>query len=76
MSSSPSSHPAPATGATLREILAFDDGGTLRLLLAPAGQDIGVRGVAFGDEDTGGPAGARIVLAVGPSAGAPGAAAA
>lgn len=75
MSSSPS-YGVPAAGATLREILAFDDEGTLRLLLAPAGQDVAVRGVAFGDEDAGRPADARIVLAVGPPADSPDAAAA
>ncbi|MEK8145969.1 hypothetical protein NKH18_46440 [Streptomyces sp. M10(2022)] len=57
-----------AAGATLREILAFDDAGTLRLLLAPAGQDVTVRGVAFGDEEAGRLADAHVVLAVGPPA--------
>ncbi|MET8329600.1 helix-turn-helix domain-containing protein [Streptomyces sp. NPDC005181] len=55
-------------GAELRDVLAFDDGGTLRLLLAPAGQDICVRGVAVGDEGPGQPLDRRIVLAVGPPA--------
>ncbi|MGW8887171.1 PucR family transcriptional regulator [Streptomyces sp. NPDC055749] len=53
-------------GSTLREILAFDDSGTLRLLLAPAGQDVTVRGVVFGDEEDAQAAEACAVLAVGP----------
>ena len=59
-------HDAPAQGSTLREILAFDDSGTLRLLLAPAGQDVTVRGVVFGDEEGAQTAAACAVLAVGP----------
>ncbi|MEU8675314.1 helix-turn-helix domain-containing protein [Streptomyces sp. NPDC048560] len=59
------SHDVPARGCTLRDLLAFDDSGTLRLLLAPAGQDAAVRGVVFGDEE-GTPAEACAVLAVGP----------
>ncbi|MCX4679829.1 helix-turn-helix domain-containing protein [Streptomyces sp. NBC_01433] len=61
-------HGVPASGGTLREILEFDDSGTLRLLLAPSGQDIEVRGVAFGDEEANRSAEAHIVLAVGASA--------
>ncbi|WP_328907234.1 helix-turn-helix domain-containing protein [Streptomyces sp. NBC_00234] len=59
-------HDVPAQGSTLREILAFDDSGTLRLLLAPAGQDVTVRGVVFGDEEGAQAAEACAVLAVGP----------
>jgi hypothetical protein len=58
----------PQSGVTLREILAFDDGGTLRLLLAPADHVVGVRGVAVGDEGQAQPLDQRIVLAVGPPA--------
>ncbi|MFF4245628.1 PucR family transcriptional regulator [Streptomyces sp. NPDC001822] len=50
---------------TLRQILEHDEEGVLRLLLAPAGQDVTVLGVIIGDE---GPARAhagRIVLAAG-----------
>ncbi|MFE7752941.1 PucR family transcriptional regulator [Streptomyces sp. NPDC057428] len=50
---------------TLRQILEHDEEGVLRLLLAPAGQDVAVLGVIIGDE---GPARAhagRIVLAAG-----------
>ncbi|MEE1742754.1 helix-turn-helix domain-containing protein [Streptomyces sp. BE147] len=60
-------HEVTAAGLTLREILAFDDSGALRLLLAPAGQDVEVRGVTFGDEVADRPAGAHMVLAVGAS---------
>ncbi|MFE2087643.1 PucR family transcriptional regulator [Streptomyces sp. NPDC059460] len=58
----------PQSGVTLREILAFDDSGTLRLLLAPADHVVGVRGVAVGDEGQAQPLDRRIVLAVGPPA--------
>ncbi|MEW2489741.1 helix-turn-helix domain-containing protein [Streptomyces sp. NPDC048411] len=58
----------PQSGVTLREILAFDDGGTLRLLLAPADHVVGVSGVAVGDEGQAQPLDQRIVLAVGPPA--------
>ncbi|MEV6263886.1 helix-turn-helix domain-containing protein [Streptomyces sp. NPDC051784] len=50
---------------TLRQILAHDDEGVLRLLVAPAGQDLAVHGVIIGDE---GPARTHeggIVLATG-----------
>ncbi|WP_069169986.1 helix-turn-helix domain-containing protein [Streptomyces griseus] len=67
MTSSPS--PAePDPGATLRRLLAYDDAGTLRLLVAPAQRDVAVRAVVFGDEGAGGHAGGHVVLAVGPSA--------
>ncbi|MEU0837556.1 helix-turn-helix domain-containing protein [Streptomyces sp. NPDC005969] len=58
----------PQSGVTLREILAFDDIGILRLLLAPADHVVGVRGVAVGDEGQAQPLDQRIVLAVGPPA--------
>ncbi|MEU1127529.1 PucR family transcriptional regulator, partial [Streptomyces sp. NPDC005899] len=57
-----------AAGATLRRLLAYDDAGTLRLLLAPGGPDVAVRGVLFGDEVAGSGAEAMVVLAVGPPA--------
>ncbi|MEV7477585.1 helix-turn-helix domain-containing protein [Streptomyces halstedii] len=66
-------------GATLRRVLAFDDAGTLRLLLAPGGADPVVREVAFSDsggQETGRCPGDRVVLAVGPPASSPDAAAA
>ncbi|MFH9488203.1 helix-turn-helix domain-containing protein [Streptomyces halstedii] len=66
-------------GATLRRVLAFDDAGTLRLLLAPRGADPVVREVAFSDsggQETGRCPGDRVVLAVGPPASSPDAAAA
>ncbi|MFD4661850.1 PucR family transcriptional regulator [Streptomyces halstedii] len=66
-------------GATLRRVLAFDDAGTLRLLLAPRGADPVVREVAFSDsggQETGRCPGGRVVLAVGPPASSPDAAAA
>lgn len=50
---------------TLRQILAHDDDGVLRLLLAPAGQDVAVRGVIIGDEGSARPHDGRIVLATG-----------
>lgn len=59
-------HDVPTGVSTLRDLLAFDDSGTLRLLLAPAGEDVAVRGVVFGDEEGTRPAGACVVLAVGP----------
>ncbi|MGP3634258.1 PucR family transcriptional regulator, partial [Streptomyces sp. 24-1644] len=65
MTSQPA-HDVPVRGSTLRDILAFDDSGTLRLLLAPAGQDVAVRGVVFGDEEGARSAEACAVLAVGP----------
>lgn len=56
---------APEPAAALREILAFDDSGTLRLLLAPAGEDVVVRGVAVGDEGPAQPLDGCLVLVVG-----------
>ncbi|MBM7439932.1 CdaR family transcriptional regulator [Streptomyces sp. HB132] len=56
---------------TLRQILAHDDDGVLRLLLAPAGQDIAVRGVVIGDEGPARPHDGRIVLAAGLAPGLP-----
>ncbi|MEV5161103.1 helix-turn-helix domain-containing protein [Streptomyces sp. NPDC053728] len=53
---------------TLRQILAHDEDGVLRLLLAPAGQDVTVHGVVIGDEATARPHEGRIVLAAGPAA--------
>lgn len=67
--------PAPAQpSVALREILAFDDGGSLRLLLAPAGHDVGVRGVAVGDEGPARPLDGCLVLLTGPPSASPGAA--
>ncbi|MFC9247443.1 PucR family transcriptional regulator [Streptomyces sp. NPDC057136] len=60
------SRDVPVRGSTLRDILAFADSGTVRLLLAPAGQDVAVRGVVFGDEEGTHSAEACAVLAVGP----------
>ncbi|MEW1689330.1 PucR family transcriptional regulator [Streptomyces sp. NPDC091265] len=56
---------APEPAVALREILAFDDSGTLRLLLAPAGEDVAVRGVAIGDEGPAQPLDGCLVLVVG-----------
>ncbi|MFE3454256.1 PucR family transcriptional regulator [Nonomuraea sp. NPDC059194] len=50
---------------TLRELLAFDEGGILRLLLAPSGQDIRLEGVIIGDEGPERSCAGRIVLATG-----------
>ncbi|MFJ9055515.1 PucR family transcriptional regulator [Streptomyces sp. NPDC102409] len=50
---------------TLRQVLAHDEDGVLRLLLAPAGQDPVVHGVIIGDEGAAHPHGGRIVLAAG-----------
>lgn len=50
---------------TLRQILAYDEDGILRLLLAPAGQDAAVLGVIIGDEGAARPHEGRIVLAAG-----------
>lgn len=55
----------PEPAVALREILAFDDSGTLRLLLAPGGQDVGVRAVAVGDEGPAQPLDGCLVLVVG-----------
>ncbi|WSC96292.1 helix-turn-helix domain-containing protein [Streptomyces sp. NBC_01754] len=72
------SAPGPGPGsATLRRLLAFDDAGTLRLLLAPADPDPTVHDVVFGDWDgleTAHGTDGRLVLAVGPPAASPGAA--
>ncbi|MFC8228267.1 PucR family transcriptional regulator [Streptomyces sp. NPDC057287] len=51
---------------TLRQILAHDEDGVLRLLLAPGGQDVAVHGVIIGDEGPASPHDGRIVLAAGP----------
>ncbi|MET9730602.1 helix-turn-helix domain-containing protein [Streptomyces sp. NPDC006458] len=54
------------SGTTLREVLAQDEDGVLRLLLAPAGQDdVVVKGVIIGVEDAAGPYDGHLVLAVG-----------
>ncbi|MFB9207548.1 PucR family transcriptional regulator, partial [Nonomuraea spiralis] len=50
---------------TLRELLAFDEGGVLRLLLAPSGQDVRVTGMIIGDEGPARSYAGRIVLAAG-----------
>ncbi|NRQ32693.1 hypothetical protein HII36_12710, partial [Nonomuraea sp. NN258] len=54
-----------AKGVTLRQLLTFDDGGILRLLLAPAGQDVPILGVVIGDEGPGRSYEGRVVLAAG-----------
>ncbi|WLQ39137.1 helix-turn-helix domain-containing protein [Streptomyces laculatispora] len=64
----------PEPAVALREILAFDDSGTLRLLLAPGGQDVGVRAVAVGDEGPAQPLDGCLVLVVGVPAASAGAA--
>ncbi|WP_344209899.1 helix-turn-helix domain-containing protein [Nonomuraea bangladeshensis] len=53
------------TGLTLRELLAFDEGGILRLLLAPSGQDVAITGMIIGEEGAARSYAGRIVLAVG-----------
>ncbi|MEU4510606.1 helix-turn-helix domain-containing protein [Nonomuraea wenchangensis] len=53
------------TGLTLRELLAFDEGGILRLLLAPSGQDVAITGMIIGEEGAARSYEGRIVLAVG-----------
>ncbi|MET7341406.1 PucR family transcriptional regulator [Streptomyces sp. NPDC087866] len=65
----------PEPSVALRELLAFDDGGSLRLLLAPAGHDVGVRGVAVGDEGPARPLDGCLVLLTGEPASSPDAAA-
>ncbi|THA35134.1 PucR family transcriptional regulator [Streptomyces sp. A1277] len=72
MTSRASASPQPSVA--LREILAFDDGGSLRLLLAPAGHDVGVRGVAVGDEGPARPLDGCLVLLTGPPSASPDAA--
>ncbi|MFF2136237.1 PucR family transcriptional regulator [Streptomyces sp. NPDC058193] len=52
---------------TLRQILAHDEDGVLRLLHAPAGQDVTVHGVIIGEEGSARPYDGRIVLAAGPA---------
>ncbi|MFG2409573.1 PucR family transcriptional regulator [Streptomyces brevispora] len=64
----------PEPAVALRDILAFDDSGTLRLLLAPGGQDVGVRAVAVGDEGPAQPLDGCLVLVVGAPAASAGAA--
>ncbi len=72
VTSSPPREPDRAPGATLRRVLAFDDAGTLRLLLAPVDTDPAVRAVVFGDSGGDGTGdGDRLVLAVGPPAASP-----
>ncbi|MFD6415525.1 helix-turn-helix domain-containing protein [Streptomyces sp. NPDC060194] len=56
------------TGVGLRRLLAFDEDGVLRLVLAPAGPDAAVRGVVIGDEDPARSYAGRVVLATGPRA--------
>ncbi|WP_026213984.1 PucR family transcriptional regulator [Nonomuraea coxensis] len=53
------------TALTLRELLAFDEGGILRLLLAPSGQDVAITGMIIGEEGAARSYAGRIVLAVG-----------
>ncbi|SEB85044.1 DNA-binding transcriptional regulator, PucR family [Streptomyces sp. 2131.1] len=65
----------PEPSVALRELLAFDDGGSLRLLLAPAGRDVGVRGVAVGEEGPARPLDGCLVLVTGAPASSPEAAA-
>ncbi|MFF8805955.1 PucR family transcriptional regulator [Streptomyces omiyaensis] len=65
---------SPPTDVTLRQLLAHDEDGLLRLLLAPTGQDVVVRGVVIGDEGAERPHDGRVVLAAGPGS-EPGAAA-
>ncbi|MFD6423640.1 helix-turn-helix domain-containing protein [Streptomyces sp. NPDC060198] len=63
--------PAPLPAVTLRDVLAFDDSGTLRLLLAPVGQDVPVRGAAFAENGEPGSAQGLLLLAVGADAASP-----
>ncbi|WP_405939972.1 helix-turn-helix domain-containing protein [Streptomyces sp. NBC_00726] len=65
----------PEPAVALREVLAFDDGGSLRLLLAPSGRDVGVRGVAVGDEGPARSLDGCLVLVTGAPASSPEAAA-
>ncbi|MYW67060.1 PucR family transcriptional regulator [Streptomyces sp. SID8379] len=51
--------------ATLRQVLAYDEDGVLRLVLAPSGSDVPVRGVVIGDEDATRPHQGHVVLGVG-----------
>lgn len=50
---------------SLRELLAFDEGGVLRLLLAPSGEDVHVNGMIIGDEGPARSYAHRVVLAAG-----------
>ncbi|WP_299535842.1 CdaR family transcriptional regulator [uncultured Streptomyces sp.] len=50
---------------TLRQILAHDEDGVLRVLIAPAGQDVAVHGVLIGDEGAARPHEGHVVLATG-----------
>lgn len=64
--STPTPEPSvPEPSVALRELLAFDDAGALRLLLAPTGRDVGVRGVAVGDEGPARPLDGCLVLVTG-----------
>lgn len=63
--------PPSSRGVTLRDVLAFDDSGALRLLLAPAGQDVTVRGTAFAEDRPAGASQGLLMLAVGADAASP-----
>lgn len=67
----PVPEPAPLPAVTLRDLLAFDDSGTLRLLLAPVGQDVPVRGTAFVENGEPGSAQGLLLLAVGADVASP-----
>lgn len=56
---------APSPAATLRTLLAFDDGDALRLLCAPAGHDPAVHRVAVGTDDLRPGRDGTLLLAVG-----------
>lgn len=58
----------PQDEVTLRQLLAYDEDGILRLVLAPSGQDAALLGVIIGDEGEGSPHDGRIVLLTGVSA--------
>ncbi|MGY0488616.1 PucR family transcriptional regulator [Streptomyces sp. WG-D5] len=57
---------SPPQDVTLRQLLAYDEDGLLRLVLAPAGEDVVVRGVVIGDESADRPHEGRVVLVAGP----------
>ncbi|TXS48123.1 PucR family transcriptional regulator [Streptomyces sp. t39] len=59
---------APQDAVTLRQVLAYDEDGIVRLVLAPAGQDTALVGVIIGDEDATRSYDGRIVLVTGVSA--------
>lgn len=61
----PDGHGHDAPGATLRTLLAFDDGDALRLLRAPADHDPPVRRVAVGTDDLRPGQDGTLLLAVG-----------